>query len=713
MPTQPEAKTLGDDTEKRNEIEQSTAKVESEIVQQRRLHRKKLKRYESDDESSVEDSKSDACADPSLEIKNDAPVKTVSVETESKRNVESNENDVDISNKSKDERNKESKKESTIDTKKNDHNSAKVEVDKEEKTSATAKPVNATDIISEVANQNLTGELSLLQTYEKKGVMNEVFGSQSVLSQELITTNGLSQQSQPHSFKLPTSPESQFNNSLGLPSFTAFANRKKKPMKFDHDDDDDDDDDDDNTAEDNNTTEDNNTEESNLPSSNTSSSIAASKLAAQNETFSQSSFVVNSLPPLSVPESQFVQDTMPMNAPLSQASTLSGYDMIIGAAQALAERDGENPPFEEQEDESKANDDNEEPPVPPLPKPESSMKTVIEELKSKKESLRKHESPKKKVGKGTLSPPLSPGASSNDESKKRARSDQTTNELESPKKMPCLNNASSPKSSSSSSPPPASGQAAGTGYIQTNGTTYAVRRTKAQRKKIEEETNYIAKRAAELVEQLRVNRKVEKQLLLSMALTRENPRSGPSQFPPSGTTILNGFYWGQFPPLEKVLRSYMEEYYELSIEKCQSRTQQAFNNKLVTLVTNEAKSYGWAFDPGSFDEKKVRDRIRCFFKTHIQNAKKRLKTMVRNPLKRANAKALASHLDLIEKCDLIDKIHETSEGAPPPEGGEQVAKDDGKMPSLSTTTTNTNNSRSIYDSDAHDAAQVVSNLTIF
>jgi len=214
---------------------------------------------------------------------------------------------------------------------------------------------------------------------------------------------------------------------------------------------------------------------------------------------------------------------------------------------------------------------------------------------------------------------------------------------------------------------------------------------------MEEETNYIAKRAAELVEQLRVNRKVEKQLLLSMALTRENPRTGPSSFPAEGTLILNGFYWGQFPPLEKVLRSYMEEYYELSIEKCQSRTQQAFNNKLVTLIKSEAAKYGWSFDKGAFDEKKIRDRIRCFFKTHIQNAKKRLKTMVRNPLKRANAKALAAHLDLIEKCDLIDKIDDEKDDETPSTEALEPAKEESKMPSLP----------SSYDSDAHDAAQVL------
>lgn len=159
----------------------------------------------------------------------------------------------------------------------------------------------------------------------------------------------------------------------------------------------------------------------------------------------------------------------------------------------------------------------------------------------------------------------------------------------------------------------------------------------------------IARRAAFLVEQMKKNKSIEKQFLLQMAQRRENPRAGPATFPKSGSVIELGFYWGQYPPLEKILRNHMEEYYELSVNKCQSRAQQEFNNKLVSLVVHEAHEYGWTFNKDNFDPKKIRDRVRCFFKTHIQNAKKRMNTMIHNPLKKANAKALANHLDLIEK----------------------------------------------------------------
>jgi len=100
--------------------------------------------------------------------------------------------------------------------------------------------------------------------------------------------------------------------------------------------------------------------------------------------------------------------------------------------------------------------------------------------------------------------------------------------------------------------------------------------------------------------------------------------------------------------LSLVLKKHMAQYYDLSTTKCQSAQQQTFNNDLVVHVRAVADKRGWEFHD-TFTDKGLRDRIRCYYKTHIQNAKKRLRTMVRNPTKRANARHLCAHLDLIEK----------------------------------------------------------------
>lgn len=157
--------------------------------------------------------------------------------------------------------------------------------------------------------------------------------------------------------------------------------------------------------------------------------------------------------------------------------------------------------------------------------------------------------------------------------------------------------------------------------------------------------------AAELATKIIHDSELAKELLLSMALCRTNPRTPPESIPGPGHVLPDGFFWSRYPPLESVLKDYMPEYYRLSIEKCQSCQQQAFNNRLVDEVTATAHSRGWEFDPDHFTDVKVlRDRIRCYYKTHIQNAKKRLKTMLRNPTKRSNAIHLKEHYDLIQQA---------------------------------------------------------------
>lgn len=152
--------------------------------------------------------------------------------------------------------------------------------------------------------------------------------------------------------------------------------------------------------------------------------------------------------------------------------------------------------------------------------------------------------------------------------------------------------------------------------------------------------------------------------------------------------IRDGFFWKDVPELEKVLQKHMMEYYFMSENKPQSKKQQQFNNRLVSLVYQEAIARGFVFDPVSFsleghgplefpsttaptecagnwivppgfNHKKLRDRIRCYYKTHVQNSKKRLGTLLKNPNKERNRDILLrlvnelrsqEHIELSSEC---------------------------------------------------------------
>lgn len=64
------------------------------------------------------------------------------------------------------------------------------------------------------------------------------------------------------------------------------------------------------------------------------------------------------------------------------------------------------------------------------------------------------------------------------------------------------------------------------------------------------EAQLAAKRAAALAERAITDPVLAKRLLLSMALVRENPRSAPEVLPGAGHIIVEGFVWAHYPPLE-------------------------------------------------------------------------------------------------------------------------------------------------------------------
>jgi len=87
-------------------------------------------------------------------------------------------------------------------------------------------------------------------------------------------------------------------------------------------------------------------------------------------------------------------------------------------------------------------------------------------------------------------------------------------------------------------------------------------------------------------------------------------------------TLRKKFSWKQYPELEDYLLKNQEEYFEYS-SRNYTAEQRKYNNSLTRGLLDLAFSEGYVFEEFTFSM--VRDRIRCYYKSHSQSSKKKRK----------------------------------------------------------------------------------------
>ena len=80
--------------------------------------------------------------------------------------------------------------------------------------------------------------------------------------------------------------------------------------------------------------------------------------------------------------------------------------------------------------------------------------------------------------------------------------------------------------------------------------------------------------------------------------------------------------YDSFQQLERFLVANREEYLRHSALNYTVQQKQ-YNNRLTDELLELATQHGYIFDTNDFSYVTVRDRIRCYFKSYVQSAKKR------------------------------------------------------------------------------------------
>ncbi|KAL7566253.1 hypothetical protein ACA910_011314 [Epithemia clementina (nom. ined.)] len=88
------------------------------------------------------------------------------------------------------------------------------------------------------------------------------------------------------------------------------------------------------------------------------------------------------------------------------------------------------------------------------------------------------------------------------------------------------------------------------------------------------------------------------------------------------TILRRKFSWKHYPELERFLIANRDDYLEHS-SKNYTAEQKQYNNWLTEQLLAVAERHNYTFDPEDFNFVAIRDRIRCYYKSYVQTARKR------------------------------------------------------------------------------------------
>ncbi|GFH57389.1 hypothetical protein CTEN210_13865 [Chaetoceros tenuissimus] len=143
------------------------------------------------------------------------------------------------------------------------------------------------------------------------------------------------------------------------------------------------------------------------------------------------------------------------------------------------------------------------------------------------------------------------------------------------------------------------------------------------------------------------------------------------EFNPAGKTVLRRkCAWKNYPELEQFLIDNRDEYLKHSAMNY-TQEQKQYNNELTERLLEVANKHNYVFDPNDFNFTAIRDRIRCYYKSYVQNCKKRgIPISYKTSAKKAKT-------DKEAEDDTDSNPNEFKEAAAEQEGG----KDDKSQPS--------------------------------